>query len=125
MQKVAKVADRIREAMDAAGLKASDLSNKADIPKSTVSRYLSGGYEPKSKAVYKMAQALDVSEAWLLGYDVPAARSLEQKRDDDQELVADIIRNNPKFLNVIIQLSELPEDQFEAVETLLSALVQK
>lgn len=125
MQKVAKVADRIREAMDAAGLKAVDLSKKADIPKSTMSRYLSGSYEPKSKAVYKMAQALEVSEAWLLGYDVPAARTAEQKKNDD--LVAAVVkmRKDPKFLEVVLQLADLPEEQYEAVKNLLSALVQK
>lgn len=125
MQKVAKVADRIREAMDAAGLKAVDLSKKADIPKSTMSRYLSGSYEPKSKAIYKLAQALNVSEAWLLGYDVPAARTAEQKKNDD--LVAAVVkmRKDPKFLEVVLQLAELPEDQYEAVKNLLSALVQK
>lgn len=125
MQKVAKVADRIREAMDAAGLKAVDLSKKADIPKSTMSRYLSGSYEPKSKAVYKLAQALNVSEAWLLGYDVPAARTPEQKKNDD--LVAAVVkmRKDPKFLEVVLQLADLPEEQYEAVKNLLSALVQK
>lgn len=125
MQKVAKTSDRIREAMEAAGLIPAALAEKADIPKSTLSRYLSDAYEPKSGAIYKLAQALDVSEAWLWGYDVQRARTPEQKKNDVLASVVVKMRKDPDFLDVVEQLAELPKEQYEAVKNLLSALVQK
>ena len=41
------------------------------ISKSSISHYLKGDWEGKQDAVYSIAQVLNVSEAWLMGYDVP------------------------------------------------------
>lgn len=71
-------ATRLKQAMDLKGIKASELSEKAGIPKSAISQYLSGLYEAKQKSVFKLANVLDVSEAWLMGLDVP----MERKKDD-------------------------------------------
>ena len=45
------------------------------ISKYSISHYLKGDWEGKQDAVYELARALNVSEAWLMGYDVPAERS--------------------------------------------------
>ena len=42
-----------------------------------MSHYTNGRYSPKSNNIYKIAKALDVSEAWLIGYDVPTDRAVE------------------------------------------------
>lgn len=68
------IADRMRQAMDIRQMKQTDLVRKTGIGKSSISTYLSGDYEPKQKNIYKIAFALDVSEAWLMGYDVPMER---------------------------------------------------
>lgn len=68
------IADRMRQAMDVRQLKQTDLVRKTGIGKSSISTYLSGDYEPKQKNIYKIALALNVSEAWLMGYDVPMER---------------------------------------------------
>lgn len=62
---------RLREAMVVRGLKQVDLCEKTGIPKSALSQYLGGHFEPKQDRLWKLAAALSVSEAWLLGYDVP------------------------------------------------------
>ena len=36
-----------------------------------MSQYLKGSFEPKPERVSALAKALKVSEAWLMGYDVP------------------------------------------------------
>lgn len=68
------IADRMKQAMDIRQMKQTDLVRRTGIGKSSISTYLSGDYEPKQKNIYKMAVALDVSEAWLMGYDVPMER---------------------------------------------------
>ena len=67
-------ATRLKQAMDLKGIKASELSEKAGIPKSAISQYLSGLYEAKQKNIFKLANVLDVSEGWLMGLDVPIER---------------------------------------------------
>ena len=68
------IAERIKEALELRDMKQSDLVSATGIGKSSISTYLSGDYEPKQKNIYKIAQALNVSEAWLMGFDVPISR---------------------------------------------------
>ena len=72
--RVASVANRLKEAMDNAGKSQADLARETGISKATLSRYLSGQFEPKQIAVNKLAIALNVSEMWLWGCDVPMAK---------------------------------------------------
>lgn len=51
-----------------------DLCRKTGIGKSAMSQYLSGSFAPKQQNLYELARALNVSEAWLMGYDVPRER---------------------------------------------------
>ena len=68
------IANRLREALSLRNMKQADLVEKTGIGKSSISTYLSGAYEPKQKNIYKLAKALNVSEAWLMGNDVPIDR---------------------------------------------------
>nr|DAQ52866.1 MAG TPA: bifunctional HTH-domain containing protein/aminotransferase [Caudoviricetes sp.] len=70
---------RIRQAMELRGIKAVDLVQATGLGKSAISQYISGKYEPKQVAIHKIAKALNVSEAWLMGYDVPIQRAEEIK----------------------------------------------
>lgn len=72
---MATIAQRIKEGLAIRGMKQADLVYKTGIGKSSISTYISGDYEPKQRNIYKIAQALNVSEAWLMGYDVPMERS--------------------------------------------------
>lgn len=65
---------RMKEAMELRNMKQVELCEKTGLGKSAISQYLSGTYEPKQKGVYLIAKALDVSEAWLMGYEVPIER---------------------------------------------------
>ena len=70
---------RIRQAMELRGIEAVDLVQATGLGKSAISQYISGKYEPKQVAIHKIAKALNVSEAWLMGYDVPIQRAEEIK----------------------------------------------
>lgn len=91
-----KICNRIREAMRIRSLKQSELVEKTGIGKSSISTYLSGEYEPKQKNIYKIAEALDVSEAWLMGYDVPLERELttNKLKEDESRFVREYRKLN-------------------------------
>lgn len=73
-EKTETCAKRIEKALMFRQMKQSDLCKLAGIPKSSLSLYLKGAYEPKQDKIYKMANALNISEMWLMGYDVPMQR---------------------------------------------------
>lgn len=71
-------ANRLNKAMHLRNIKATELSEKANIPKSAISQYLSGLYEAKQKSIFKLASVLNISEGWLMGLDVPMERSFDR-----------------------------------------------
>ena len=74
-KKTATFAQRLRDGLDLRGMKQIELATRSGISKYSISHYLKGDWEGKQDAVYELARALNVSEAWLMGYDVPAERS--------------------------------------------------
>lgn len=116
------IAQRLRKAMDAKGKKQADLVRETGLDRGAISSYLSGKYEPKQKAIYKLSQALDVSEAWLLGYEVPMERSLESKRNDQLAKLVVRLRADEAFYNTVVALAELDESQHEAIRQLVATL---
>ena len=59
--------DRLIEAMQARGMRAAELSKRTGLSKARISQYVNGKFVPKSDAVLQIAEALRVSELWLLG----------------------------------------------------------
>jgi transcriptional regulator with XRE-family HTH domain len=59
--------NRLREARVAAGLSQSELEELSGIPKARLSRYENGHVEPSIQTLARLAKALNVSEASLLG----------------------------------------------------------
>lgn len=66
--------ERISTALAIRNMKQSELCERTKIPKSAISQYISGAFEPKQDRIYLIAKTLNVSEAWLMGYDVPMER---------------------------------------------------
>lgn len=73
-KRVSTCSERIAYALKYRNMKQSELCRIAKVPKSSLSLYLSGAYEPKKDRLEAMDIALSVSEAWLIGYDVPMDR---------------------------------------------------
>lgn len=101
---------RLAEAMEKRELKATDLVKKTGIPKSTLSNYLTGRMEPKHDRLHDLAVALNVQEAWLMGYDV----SMERPTTGD-EYAAETIK----------MLRQLTPEQQEIVTKLLEQMLSK
>lgn len=98
---VARCSTRLAQALAIRGMKQTDLCNKTGIPKSAISQYISGAFEPKQDRLSLIAQALDVDPVWLMGYDVPMEK--EQKTSPDkleltegEKLVLDLFRRVPE-----------------------------
>ena len=75
MNKIDTFSNRLKKALSIKNMKQIELSEKSGIGKSAISQYLSGSFEAKQNALYLLAQALNVSEAWLMGYDVPMEKN--------------------------------------------------
>ena len=121
----AEFKDRLKYAMETRGIRAVDIVENTDIPKGAISYYLSGKSQPKSDRLYVLAKYLNVSEAWLLGYDVSMTRSAEQKKNDDLVKIIAQMRKDPKFFEIVSMLAELPPEQYESLTTIISALGKK
>lgn len=67
-------ANRIKHGLQIRGMTQQELCTKTGIKKSAMSQYCRGAFEPKQDKVALIAAALDVDEAWLMGYDVPMER---------------------------------------------------
>lgn len=122
--RVSTTPERLKEAMAASGKKQIDLVRATGLDKGSISHYLSGRYEPKQEAIYKLALALDVSEMWLWGYDVPMERSQAQKNND---VLADIIielRTDSDFRALVESLYILDPSKRKSVKDMLCALTQ-
>lgn len=124
-KRVASTADRLREAMNDAGMTQADLMRATGLHRSAISRYLLGEYEPKAHAVGKMAKALDVSEMWLFGYDVPKQRTAAQKKNDTLAEVVVKLRSDDDFYEVVSMLAQLPPAEYASIKQLLVALNNK
>ena len=68
------IAHRIKEGLELRNLKQADLVEMTGISKGALSSYISGRYIPKQNNIYLISKALNVSEAWLMGNDVPVER---------------------------------------------------
>lgn len=121
----ATLKERLRLALLEADMKPIELSELTGIPKSMISYYLNGKTKPKADRIYIISKALGVSEAWLLGYDVPKNRTAEQKKNDDLVSVIAKLRKDPDFFEVVSMLAGLAPAEYASIKQLLSALDNK
>lgn len=96
------------------GIRQIDLCQKTGIGKSAMSQYLHGSFEPKQQNLHALAEALDVSEAWLMGYEVPRDRLPQDGASVSMEI---IIPDNsmapvhlPKGALVTVRTADDPAD---------------
>lgn len=76
-------AERISLALSIRKMKQIELCEKTNIPKSAMSQYIKGSFEPKQDRIFLLAQALNVNEAWLMGYDVPMERGSTNHKETE------------------------------------------
>lgn len=64
-----RMAERLKYAMEMRGLTAAELARRAGCHKSSISMYLQGEHAASRRSAERIARILDVTPAWLLGYD--------------------------------------------------------
>lgn len=78
--KLSNTAIRLKQLMKERNLKQIDIvrlaepyckENNVKLGRNDISQYVAGKSEPGQHKLYILGKALDVSEAWLMGYDVP------------------------------------------------------
>lgn len=72
---------RIKEAMELRNLNQTDIVERTNIKKSALSQYISGKITPRQNAIDELSKVLNVSEPWLMGYDVPMKRTVLKKEN--------------------------------------------
>ena len=108
---------RIKQAMNSSNLKQIDIVNKAKsleketgikLTKTDLSQYVNGKVTPGQKKLYILAKILNVSEAWLLGYDVDRARIDDKSRAE--------FNQQQDTMAAHLDYSDLTEDDQKEVE---------
>lgn len=101
--------NRLVKAMNMRNIKASDLAKQTGLSKAQISQYTNGIYEAKQSALHKLAVALNVSESWLMGYDV----SIERSTDKVDILLDDVrFRIKEQYLSDEVKLIESIQTQY-------------
>lgn len=114
--------NRIAEALKIRNLKQVELVEKTGLSKSSINNWIAQRWQPKQKALAIMASALDVSEMWLAGYDVPMERPVEQVKMDELAQFIQIIRKNEDIKRLCINIAKLDKEQIEIIENLVNEL---
>ena len=114
-ERVASTAERLAEAMKDVDKKQVDLARETGLDKSAINRYLKGRYDPKWDAIMKLAQALNVSEMWLWGYNVPKERSVEEKKTDKLVHIISRLRKDESFYKLVDELSQFESDKLDHI----------
>lgn len=83
--KLCTTSDRLKQLINELNLKQVDILRKCEplckhynvrLGRNDLSQYISGKTEPKQDKLFILAKALDVTEPWLMGYDVPKEKLL-------------------------------------------------
>ncbi len=82
--------NRLKLALELRGMKQVDLAEKTGFSKARISQWINGKHIADSEGLYIIANALNVSESWLMGEDVPMEynRSELEKKCSVYEVVS-------------------------------------
>ncbi len=71
------ISERLLEALRQNHMTQAELADRIGISRSTMCQYCSGKFRPKPDKLRMMAEALGVSEVWLLGYNADEEAALD------------------------------------------------
>lgn len=114
-------ANRLKKALDYNNMRPIDLSNKTKISKAQICNYLKGKYKAKQDKLYIIAKTLNVSEAWLMGYDVDMNRELIS---DDKENSATKDNEISETEEIIKLLNDLDKEKKEVIKEVVINLIK-
>ena len=99
---------RFIKAKELNNLRWIDIAKKSGLDKAQISQYKNGVHVPEQDALYKLATALNVNVAWLMGADVSMETTFKPNEPDTYGDAA------VKLLNIFSKLNDV--GQQEALE---------
>ena len=116
--------NRIEEALRLRGIKQVELMEKTGISKASINHWIKQRYQPKQEPLYKMAKALNVSELWLAGFDVPMERDPKRIKADQLTLLTNQLRDNDNLIRLMTYAVKLTDKQIIIVESMIKELIK-
>ena len=107
-------AARLKKALSIRNMTQVELCKKTKIPKSALSEYLKGLYEPKQDRLIILSDALNVDPVWLMGFDIPMEK-------DDKKISPDEEGLTEGEKQVLELFRAIPEDQQPVVLAMIRA----
>lgn len=121
--------DRLQKLMAEKGWKQVDIINHSKqyqeklgvkLGKSALSQYVNGVQAPDQKKLALLALVFDVSEAWLMGYDVPRERESVSEKEYTTSDLRKMAENAKTFDG-----KPLNEDDIEAIQNIIEIYLNK
>lgn len=121
--KISNTAERLKQIIKERNLKQVDIIRMAapycteyrqKLSRSDLSQFISGKVVPGQWKLTLIALALDVSEAWLMGYDAPKERQTSKPPVNDEELLDE---------ELIRRLCSLSPDEMQKVDAFVQGLL--
>lgn len=112
--------NRLKKIMEMRNLRQIDILNLVlpycqeygvKMHRSDISQYLSGKSEPNQDKLFVLGLALNVSEAWLMGYDVP------MKRQTTESATSHTVTENDLKVALFGSLDEVTDEMWEEVKS--------
>ncbi|MCH4240194.1 MAG: hypothetical protein LKF71_08000 [Oscillospiraceae bacterium] len=118
MEEKVTTSERLKQIMGEKNLRQVDILNRAEpyckkygvrLNRNDLSQYVSGKVEPGQFKLSMLGLALNVSEAWLMGYDVPQEREKPTVAElsDDEQILRVIETLTPDNKKKILELAKL------------------
>lgn len=108
--------ERLKYIMETKGLTQADIYRLCQpickkygikLERNVLSQYVSGKYLPVQSKITILSEALNVNEAWLMGYDVPMGRNQKTEAPTSQSVLT-------SFEQQVVNLCKvIPEDKRE------------
>ena len=108
-ERITTFSDRLKIGMKEKGFKAVDLAKRSGVSESIISNYRAGRFKASQDNTQKLAEALNVSISWLMGFDVPMG-SYE-------------FNGTVEIEPILTKLKKLSPSQLSVVEDLIDALI--
>lgn len=124
-----ETSDRLNQLMAERNWKQVDIINNSkkfqeklgvQLGKSALSQYVNGVQAPDQKKLSLLALTFDVSEAWLMGYDVPKERESVVEKEYTTSDLRKMAENAKTFDG-----KPLNEDDIEAIQNIIEIYLNR
>lgn len=124
------IKNRIKEGMIMRKISAAQLAKMSGVSEASISNYLNDKVKPKTNNIQKLASALEVNEAWLMGYDVDPDADYDGvfKSDEIQNSKLESSENYGRlYKNIIRKLLDdnLSDDDLKNIDDYVTFILSK